>query len=77
VIRDLDTRRGTIQRRDMRGNTAEIHATVPLVPLFGYRNNLAALTRGQATFEMRYSHYAPVPRSGGDEPFPPAIGMRA
>jgi elongation factor G len=77
VIRDLNTRRGTIQRRDMRGDAAEIHATVPLVPLFGYCNNLAVLTRGQAKFEMRYSHYAPVPRSGGDEPFPPAIGMRA
>jgi elongation factor G len=77
VVGDLNTRRGTIERRDMRGDTAEIRATVPFVTLFGYRNNLAALTRGQATFEMRYSHYALVPRSGGDEPFPPAVGMRA
>jgi hypothetical protein len=26
---------------------------------------------------MRFSHYAPVPLPGDDEPFPPAIGMRA
>jgi elongation factor G len=77
VIRDLNTRRGTIQRLDIGGNAAEIHATVALAALWGYRNNLAALTRGQGTFEMRYSHYAPVPRFGGDEPFPPAVGMRA
>jgi elongation factor G len=77
VISDLNTRRGTIQRRDMRGDAAEIRATVPLANLFGYRNNLASLTRGQATFEMRFSHYASVPLPGGDEPFPPAIGMRA
>jgi elongation factor G len=77
VIGELNTRRGTIQRRDMRGNAAEIQATLPLANLFGYRNNLAALTRGEGTFEMRYSHYAPVPPPGGDEPFPPAVGMRA
>jgi elongation factor G len=79
VMADLQTRRGKVQDQDMRGNSARIDAIVPLATLFGYRNNLRALSRGRATFEMRYSHYAPVPRSlpGDDEPFPPAIGMRA
>jgi elongation factor G len=78
VMADLQTRRGKVQDQDMRGNSARIDAIVPLATLFGYRNNLRALSRGRATFEMRYSHYAPVPRSlpGDDEPFPPAIGMR-
>jgi elongation factor G len=79
VIGDLQSRRGTVQNRDMRGDSARIDATVPLVTLFGYHNNLRALSGGFATFEMRYSHYAPVPLAlpGDDEPFPPAIGMRA
>ncbi len=79
VVGDLHTRRGKVQDRDLRGNSARIDALVPLATLFGYHNNLNALSGGRATFEMRYSHYAPVPMGlpGDDEPFPPAIGMRA
>jgi elongation factor G len=72
VIADLQTRRGKVQDQNTRGDSARIDAIVPLVALFGYRNNLRALSGGLATFEMRYSHYAPVPRAlpGDDEPFP-------
>jgi elongation factor G len=77
LIRDLKTRRGEIQAR--RDGATGIVATVPFACLFGYQNNLRALSRGQATFEMQFSHYAPVPRAppGDDDPFRPAIGMRA
>src|ERR1700722_3982990 len=79
VVGDLLTRRGKVQDRDLRGNSARIDALVPLATLFGYHNNLNALSGGRATFGMRYSPYAPVPMGlpGDDEPFPPAIGMRA
>jgi elongation factor G len=77
LISDLKSRRGKIQDQDMRGDTARINAVVPLATLFGYRNSLSFLSRGRATFEMRFSHYAPVPSADDNEPFPPAVGMRA
>jgi translation elongation factor EF-G len=77
VIRDLDGRRGRIQNREMRGDSTRINAIVPLATLFGYRNSLSSLSCGRATFEMQFSHYAPVRAPDDDEPFPPAMGMRA
>jgi elongation factor G len=77
VIGDLNSRRGQIQSQAVRDGTTCIKATAPLANLFGYRSSLSSLSRGRAMFEMRFSHYAPVPLPGDDEPFPPAIGMRA
>jgi len=79
LIGDLKTRRGEVQEEGRRDGATRIVATVPLACLFGYQSNLRALSRGQATFEMQFCHYAPVPRArpGDDDPFPPAIGMRA
>jgi elongation factor G len=77
VIRDLKTRRGEIQEEGSRASATRIVAMVPLACLFGYQNYLRALSRGQATFEMQFSHDAPVPGPGGDDSFRPAMGMRA
>ena len=79
VISDIKTRRGEIQEEGRRDSATRIVAMVPLACLFGYQNNLRALSRGQATFEMQFSHYAPVPGAGrgDDDPFRPAMGMRA
>jgi elongation factor G len=77
VIGDLNSRRGQIQSQAVRDGTTCIKTTAPLANLFGYRSSLSSLSRGRAMFEMRFSHYAPVPLPGDDEPFPPAIGMRA
>jgi elongation factor G len=64
IISDVKTRRGEVQQRGKRDSAARILATVPLVTLFGYLNYLRSFSRGQATFEMQFSHYAPVPGSG-------------
>jgi elongation factor G len=77
IISDIKTRRGEIQEQGGRGSAMRIVAAVPFANLFGYLNNLRALSRGQATFEMQFSHYAPVQPPGGDDSFRPAIGMRA
>jgi elongation factor G len=79
IISDIKTRRGEIQEEGRRDSATRIVAMVPLACLFGDQNNLRALSRGQATFEMQFSHYAPVPGAGrgDDDPFRPAIGMRA
>ena len=76
VIGDLNLRRGQIQGRDIRGNASVITAMVPLMNMFGYVNSLRTMSRGRATFTMRFDHYADTPLPNDDPPFRPAIGMR-
>jgi elongation factor G len=76
VISDLNLQRGQIQGQDMRGNATVVNAMVPLMNMFGYVNNLRSMSRGRATFTMRFDHYAPAPPPEDDPPFRPAIGMR-
>jgi elongation factor G len=79
VARDLLSLRGHSLQRDMRANAIVIHAMVPLANMFGYVNNLRSNTRGRGSFTMQFDHYGRVPGGPGpgDEPFPPAVGMRA
>jgi len=77
VIGDLSLRRGEIRGQDMRGNTSAVKATVPLMKMFGYSNNLRVMSAGRAAFTMQFDHYAPAPLPEDDPPFRPAIGLRA
>jgi elongation factor G len=77
VIGDLNLRRGQLQGQDISGNASVVTAMVPLMNMFGYVNDLRAISRGRATFTMRFDHYADVPLPPDDDrPFRPAIGMR-
>jgi elongation factor G len=76
VKRDLLSRRGEALKEDRRANGVVITTIAPLANMFGYVDNLRQATRGRGSFTMQYSHYARMPSSGDDEPFPPAIGMR-
>jgi elongation factor G len=77
VIGDLNARRGRVTGKDARGAVHVITAMVPLACMLGSDSNLASLSRTQATYEMTFSHYAPVPVPDDDGPFRPAVGMRA
>jgi translation elongation factor EF-G len=77
VISDLNLRRGKIQGQDTRGHTTVVNAMVPLMNMWGYVKDLHSMSRGRATFTMRFDHYAPAPPPKDDPPFRPAIGMRA
>jgi elongation factor G len=77
VIGDLNSRRGQIQGRDMRGSATVINAKVPLATMFGYANTLRTMSEGRAAFTMRFDHYAPTRLPEDDPPFRPAMGMRA
>jgi elongation factor G len=78
VIGDLNTRRGQIQGMEGRGSARVINAIVPLANMFGYVNTLRSITHGRAAYTMTLDHYAPVPlRPDDDDPFAPAVGMRA
>jgi elongation factor G len=76
VISDLNSRRGQIQGQDMRSNANVVSAMVPLVNMFGYFSNLRFMSQGRASFTMQFDHYEELP-GPDDDPFRPAIGMRA
>jgi elongation factor G len=77
VIGSLNARRGQVLGHDMRGNANVVNARVPLMNMFGYANDLCAMSRGRATFTVQFDHYAPARLPDNDPPFRPAIGMRA
>jgi elongation factor G len=78
VIRDLRLRRSEIAEQDTRSDAVAIHAMVPLMNMFGYASALREKSGGRATFTMQFDHYAVAPPNNGpDDPFGPAIGMRA
>jgi elongation factor G len=79
VIGDLNSRRARFDARHSRGTDVVIIATVPLSCLFGYANQLRALTEGLATFTMRFFRYDIVPSmpDGGEPPPAVAAALRA
>jgi elongation factor G len=64
IFRDLNLRRGPVQRQDKRGTTVVIDATAPLMNMFGYSDSLSSISRGRAAFTMRFDRYAPAPPRG-------------
>jgi translation elongation factor EF-G len=76
VIDDLRLRCGELEP-EVAGATVTIRTMAPLMNMFGYDGVLRAISNGRATFRMQFDHYAPVKPSPEDDPFRPAIGMRA
>jgi elongation factor G len=79
VIADLNSRRGHVIGQDVREGATIIAAQMPIAAMFGYDNTLRSMSGGQASYEMQFSHYAPVPSGDDDDdgPFRPAAAMRA
>jgi len=77
VISDLNTRRARHHGLETRGNAQVIHVLVPLANMCVYANSLRELTQRHGAYGMIFDHYAPIPGPDDDEPFPPAVGMRA
>ncbi len=61
VIGDLSSRRGKVNRTEMRGDLQAVKAEVPLGEMFGYATNLRSMTEGRGLFSMEFSHYEPLP----------------
>ncbi len=67
VMGHVNARRGRIDGTEQRGNAQVIHAYVPLSEMFGYATTLRSASQGRGTFVMVFDHYAPVPKSVGEE----------
>lgn len=62
IIGDLNSRRGSIQNMEPRGNAQVITAHVPLAEMFGYVNTLRSMSQGRAQYSMEFNNYALVPQ---------------
>jgi elongation factor G len=76
VLADLKPRRAQVDAPEASGSAVVIKAMAPLMTMFGYENALHIMSNGQASFALRFDHYAPAPSPGDDPPFRPAVGMR-
>ncbi|PCJ29513.1 MAG: elongation factor G [Rickettsiales bacterium] len=61
IIGDLNSRRGSVQSMEPRGNAQIIIAHVPLSEMFGYVNTLRSMSQGRAQYSMEFDKYAHVP----------------
>lgn len=67
VLGDVSSRRGTVTDTITKGNAQVITALVPLANMFGYINDLRAMTQGRGIYTMEFDHYQEVPKSVQEE----------
>jgi elongation factor G len=60
VMSDLSGKRGKILGQDSAGGIAEIRAEVPQAELLRYSIDLRSITSGTGSFNIAFSHYAPI-----------------
>jgi elongation factor G len=69
---NIASKRGIIEETSEDKGVAQVMAKIPLANLFGYTSDLRSATKGQASFSMEFSHYAPVSVDLADLPKPDA-----
>jgi elongation factor G len=67
VMGDINSRRGSIDGMEQRGNAQIIKAHVPLAEMFGYATDLRSNTQGRATYTMQFDRYEEAPKSVTEE----------
>jgi elongation factor G len=67
VVGDLNSRRGSIEGLEQRGNAQAVRAHVPLSEMFGYATDLRGMTQGRGNFVMEFAYYSELPRNLVDE----------
>lgn len=62
VLGDLNTHRGRVEDQDsLPGDLTLLKAQIPLAEVMKYAARLGAITQGQGTFSLEFSHYEPAP----------------
>jgi len=67
VMSDLSGKRGKIHGQDSAGGIAEVKAEVPMSELLRYSIDLRSITSGTGSFNVDFSHYAPISGRIADE----------
>jgi len=67
VMSDLSGKRGKILGQDSAGGIAEVRAEVPMAELLRYSIDLRSITSGTGSFNVDFSHYAPITGRIADE----------
>lgn len=67
VLGDVSSRRGMVTDTNSKGNAQVITAMVPLANMFGYINDLRAMTQGRGIYSMEFDHYQEVPKAVQEE----------
>jgi elongation factor G len=60
IAGNISSKRGIIEETSEEQGVASVMAKIPLANLFNYTSDLRSATKGQASFSMEFSHYAPV-----------------
>ncbi|MEO2089096.1 MAG: elongation factor G [Gemmataceae bacterium] len=60
ITGNISSKRGIIEETSEEMGVAQVTAKIPLANLVGYTSDLRSATKGQASFSMEFSHYAPV-----------------
>ncbi|MEA3357653.1 MAG: elongation factor G, partial [Patescibacteria group bacterium] len=63
----LSSKRGKIEKTEIRGQLNVVSAKVPLRELFGFTNQLRSMTSGRGTPNVEFSHYDKVPANIEEE----------
>lgn len=63
VMGDINSRRGTIEGMEQRGNAQVIKSFVPLSEMFGYATDLRSNTQGRGNYTMQFARYEEAPKS--------------
>ncbi len=67
VMGDVNSRRGSIDGMEQRGNAQVIKASIPLAEMFGYATDLRSITQGRGTYSMQFARYDEAPKSITEE----------
>ncbi len=67
IIGDLNSRRGRINGMEPTGETAIVHASVPMAEMLTYESSLRSMTGGRGAYSMEFSHYEEVPAFQADK----------
>ena len=67
MLSTINRRRGMISGNTTEHGITKVIASVPLVDMFGYSNELRSMTQGKATFTMEFASYAAVPAQVQEE----------
>jgi elongation factor G len=63
VTGQISSKRGRIEKTEIKGNVQVVTAKVPLAELFGFTTLLRSITSGRGSAYMEMSHYEQVPKN--------------